>query len=398
MRVRLPMNKKVSLGLTISIAALTAAITFIVTMFFSLQSFNEKVQAVKEKAVKYERLEALDTYVRENFYTTLDEDALMTGILKGYVSGLNDPYSNYMTPQEYQALQEKESGQTVGIGVTATISEEGYILLVGIEEGSPAEEAGLQKDDLIVGVQRQDVLALGYEEAITQVKGEEGTNVVLTIRRDGKDKEYVITRRTFDVKTIDSRLMNGNIGYISITNFRDNTAEQFREELDELQANGAEALIFDVRNNGGGLLHSLEEILDVLLPEGEIATATYQDGTTDTVVYSDAAELDLPMVVIMNENTASAAELFAASLRDFEKAELVGTTTFGKGIMQVTRKLEDGGGLTLTIATYQTTRSDCYHGVGVVPDVEVAAGEETVIADADPQTDPQLAKAIEMLR
>ncbi len=398
MRVQLPMNKKVSLGLTISIAALTAAITFIVTMFFSLQSFNEKVQAVKEKAAKYERLEALDTYVRENFYTTLDEDALMTGILKGYVSGLNDPYSNYMTPQEYQALQEKESGQTVGIGVTATISEEGYILLVGIEEGSPAEEAGLQKDDLIVGVQQQDVLALGYEEAITQVKGEEGTNVVLTIRRDGKDKEYVITRRTFDVKTVDSRLMNGNIGYISITNFRDNTAEQFREELDELQANGAEALIFDVRNNGGGLLHSLEEILDILLPEGEIATATYQDGTTDTVVYSDAAELELPMVVIMNENTASAAELFAASLRDFEKAELVGTTTFGKGIMQVTRKLEDGGGLTLTIATYQTTRSECYHGVGVVPDVEVAAGEETVIADADPQTDPQLAKAIEMLR
>ncbi len=398
MRVRLPMNKKVSLGLTISIAALTAAITFIVTMFFSLQSFNEKVQAVKEKAAKYERLEALDTYVRENFYTTLDEDALMTGILKGYVSGLEDPYSHYMTPQEYQALQEKESGQTVGIGVTATISEEGYIHLIGIEEGSPAEEAGLQPEDLIVGVQGKDVLSIGYEEAIELVRGEEGTNVVLTIRRDGRDKEYVITRRTFEVKTVDGKLLYGDIGYISITNFRDNTAAQFREELEALQANGAQSLVFDVRNNGGGLLHSLEEILDILLPEGEIATATYQDGTTETVVYSDAAELELPMVVIVNENTASAAELFAASLRDFEKAELVGTTTFGKGIMQVTRKMEDGGGLTLTIATYQTTRSDCYHEVGVVPDVEVAAGEETVIKDADPQTDPQLAKAIEMLR
>ncbi len=391
------MNKKISLGLTISIAALTAAVTFIITLFFSLRHFNEKVQAVKEKAAKYDRLETVDSFVRDHFYTELDEDALMNGILKGYMSGLHDPYSNYMTPEEYRALQEKESGQTVGIGVTATKSDEGYIRVVSVEKNSPAEQAGLEAEDLIVAVAGQDVLTLGYEEAVSRVKGEEGTTAVLTIRRNGKDKEYRIVRKTYDVVTVEGRLFGADIGYISITNFRDNTPDQFRETMENLSANGAEAFIFDVRDNGGGLLDSLQEILDPMLPEGVIATATYQDGTTETALYSDAEETDLPIVVLVNENSASAAELFAASLQDFDKAQLVGTTTFGKGIMQVTTPMSDGGGLTLTVATYQTVRSECYHGVGVVPDVEVAAGEETVVSNADPATDPQLAKAISLL-
>ncbi len=392
------MNKKISLGLTISIAALVAAVTFIVTSFFSLRHFNEKVQAVKEKAAKYERLEMLDTYVRKHYYTDLDEDSLMNGMLKGYVAGLQDPYSQYLTPQEYATLVEKESGTAVGIGVTAQLQEDGYILITEVQEGSPAEEAGLEAKDIIVGVEDQDVSELTFDQAVDMIKGETDTRVRLRIRRGDTERNYTIVRKAFDVKTVKGRLLTRNIGYISISNFRDNTSEQFRETLDELMANGATALIFDVRNNGGGLLRSLEEILDPLLPEGEIAIATYQDGSTDTVVYSDANELDIPMVVLINGSSASAAELFAASLRDFGKAKLVGETTFGKGIMQITTSMEDGSGLTLTIATYQTTRSDCYHGVGVVPDQEVESGEETVISKVDPQTDPQLAAAMELLR
>ncbi|MBQ2264360.1 MAG: S41 family peptidase [Oscillospiraceae bacterium] len=393
------MNKQISLGLAISIAALAAAVTFIVTSFFSLRSFNEKVQAVKEKAEKYERLEVIDSYVRSNYYTELDEESLVNGMLKGYMSGLNDPYSNYMTPEEYQSLQEKESGRTVGIGVTVTMNEEGYIHIIEVQKGSPAEKAGLLKDDLVVAVNEQDVLEIGFDEAVTQVKGEEGTRAVLTIRREGKaDRIYRITRETFDLITVDSKLLSGEIGYISISAFRENTPQQFHEAMETLTANGAKALIFDVRNNGGGLLNSLEEIVDPLLPEGEIATATYQDGTTETALYSDAQETDIPMAVLINGNSASAAELFAASLRDFKDAQLVGATSFGKGIMQVTTALEDGGGLTLTVATYQTTRSDCYHGVGLEPDVPVEAAPETEITAIDPDTDPQLAKAIEVLR
>ncbi len=392
------MNKKVSLGVTISIAAIVCALTFIVTSFLTLRRFNTKVQAVKEKAEKYDRLEALDTYVRGHFYEKdLDEEALVDGILKGYVAGLNDPYSYYLTSDEYDALMDKESGKTVGIGVTVQPNEDGYLDIVEVEEGSPASDSGLEPGDVITGVDGQDIGEMEYTAAVDLVRGEENTKVRLTILRDGKETDHTITRKHFDLITVQSELLDGHIGYIRITNFRENTDEQFQEALDEMTANGADALLFDVRSNGGGLLNSLQEILDPLLPEGVIATATYQDGNTETAVYSDDSEIDLPMVVLVNGNTASAAELFSASLRDFKDAKLIGTTTYGKGVMQTTTRMADGGGLTLTVATYQTTRSECYHGVGLEPDEVVETGEDTVIADRDPETDPQLAAGIEAL-
>ena len=208
---------------------------------------------------------------------------------------------------------------------------------------------------------------------------------------------FHITRASFDIKTVSTQLMDEGVGYIRIRSFRENTAEQFSAAVDEMVLGGAESLLFDVRSNGGGLLEALEKMLDPLLPEGVIATATYQDGTTETVVYSDAEEIKIPMVILVDGGTASAAELFSASLRDFKDAKLVGTQTYGKGVMQVTRRMEDGGGLKLTVATYQTTRSDCYNGVGLEPDLIVEPDEDTVVNDADPEHDPALAAALEML-
>lgn len=392
------MNHKVSIGVTISIAAIVCALTFVVTSFLTLQGFNDKVQAVKEKAEKYERLEALDTYVRENYYTEeLDEEALMNGILKGYVEGLDDPYSSYMTAEEYSEKMTKESGQTIGIGVTVRKSDDGVIQVVSVQENSPAEEAGIQPDDRVIVVDGVSVAEAGYETAVENVRGDEGTSVSLTIERDGKEIKLRIVRKTFEVITVHSQMLPGQIGYIRISAFRENTVEQYQDALDGLVANGARALIFDVRDNGGGLLNALTEMLDPLLPEGTIATATYQGGKTETVVTSDAAELDLPMAVLVNGSSASAAELFSASLRDFGKAKLVGTQTYGKGVMQVTRRMEDGGGLTLTVATYQTVLSECYQGIGLTPDIVVEASEETDIEAMDAKTDPQLAAAIELL-
>lgn len=392
------MNHKVSVGVTISIAAIVCALTFVVTSFLTLQGFNEKVQAVKEKAEKYERLEALDTYVRENYYSEeLDEEALMNGILKGYVAGLDDPYSTYMTAEEYSAKMTRESGQTIGIGVTVTKADDGMIQVVSVQENSPAEEAGVQPEDRIIAVDGASVTELGYDTAVDHVKGDEGTTVSLTIDRGGKELKLRITRKSYEVVTVHSQMLEGQIGYIRISAFRENTVEQYRDALDGLVANGARGLIFDVRNNGGGLLSALSEMLDPLLPEGTIATATYQGGNTETVVTSDAEELNLPMAVLVDGNSASAAELFSASLRDFGKAKLVGTTTYGKGVMQVTRKMEDGGGLTLTVATYQTVLSECYQGVGLTPDIEVEASEETDVEAMDAATDPQLAAAISLL-
>ncbi len=392
------MNHKVSLGVTISIAAIVCAVTFVLTSFFSLQSFNEKVQAVKEKAEKYERLEALDTYVREKYYTDeIDEDALMNGMLKGYVAGLGDPYSSYMTAEEYAERMEKESGQQIGIGVTVSMDEDGNIFVHSVEDNSPAAEVDIRAEDVITAVDGNIVTEVGFDTAVEAVRGDEGTSVRLTILRDGKELQKTVVRKNYDVKTVYSQMLDNQIGYIRITAFRENTAQQFQDALDGLKATGARALLFDVRNNGGGLLDTLEDILDPLLPEGVIATATYQGGDTQTVVYSDAEETDLPMAVLVNGGSASAAELFSASLRDFKEAKLVGKTTYGKGVMQLTRQMEDGGGLTLTVATYQTALSDCYQGVGLTPDVEVDVGEDVDITACDPETDTQLAAAIKLL-
>ncbi len=191
-------------------------------------------------------------------------------------------------------------------------------------------------------------------------------------------------------------MLDGQIGYIRIDSFKDNTPEQFQAIYDKLIQDGAKALVFDLRDNGGGLVRSLEKVLDPLMPEGDIAVATYRDGTTRTLVTSDAGECDLPMAVLVNGNTASAAELFAASLHDFGKGKVIGMTTFGKGIMQNTQQLPNGGALTLTVAKYRTVRGECYHGVGITPDAEVEAGEEKVDYDnPNSKTDPQLAAAIQ---
>ena len=393
------MNKKVSLGVTISAMAIVCALTFIVTSFISLQRFNTKVQAVKEKAEKYSRLEALDTYVREHFYNKeLDEDALMNGILKGYVAGLDDPYSYYLTEEEYSAMKVKESGKQVGIGITVRQMEDGYAEVIEVQEGSPAEGGGLQIGDILIAVEGNDLVEFGYSEAIDLVRGEQDTKVRVTIRRNGKDMDFTITRKEFELQTIKSELLDGHIGYIRISAFRENTDEQFQTAMEDLLANGADAWLFDVRNNGGGLLTSLQNMLDPLLPEGVIATATYQNGESETVVTSDATETALPVVILVHGKSASAAELFAASLRDFKNAKLIGTQTYGKGVMQNMVPMPDGGGLNLTVATYQTTKTECYHGVGLVPDQVVEAGEDTDISAIDPETDPQLAAGIAALK
>lgn len=335
---------------------------------------------------KYQRLSELDSFVQNNYYTEYDNDELINTMLKGYIAGLGDRYSQYMTPEEYNALQTREAGKTVGIGVTVIQNEEGYPLIMEVQKNSPAESAGLKPEDVILSVDGEDILTMDYEEAINRIKGEENTKVTLTIRHDGEEKEVSIIRKSFDMITSGGEMLDGHIGYIYITNFRENTADQFLTVLNDLIGQGADALIFDVRDDGGGLLSALEKMLDPLLPEGEIATATYHGDKTETVLKSDAEELNLPIAILVNGNTASAAELFSASLRDFKQAKLVGTQTFGKGIMQITTPVKGGGGLTLTVATYQTTKSECYHGVGLTPDIIIEPDENS-------KTDVQLEAA-----
>ena len=360
--------KQIRLLTAVAVTALCCALTFTGTVLGMQFQYHKTEQ-------KFERLAQLDEYIESNYYTEFDEDDLMDTMLKGYVSGLGDRYSQYLTPDEYNALMTKESGKTIGIGVTVVRNEDGCLKIISVQENSPAQKAGLQTDDIIVSVSGKEIAQMDYEEAIAEVKGDEGSSVDLAVLRNGTKKEFSIVRETYDVVTVSSELLDGHIGYIAVSNFRENTAEQFQNALEELLKQGADALIFDMRNNGGGLLTSLEKMLDPLLPEGDIATATYHNNKTEIILKSDEKEMNLPMIVLVNGNTASAAELFSAALRDFKQAKLVGTQTFGKGIMQVTTRMEDGGGLTLTVATYQTTKSECYHGIGLAPDCIVETSE-----------------------
>lgn len=343
------------------------------------------------------RLAELSEYVDENYYQETDEDTLMDGALKGYVAGLGDPYSVFLTEDEYGGWKEKESGTAVGIGVTVQSAEEG-LYIVEVTSGSPAETAGIQAGDTITAVDGELVTDLGYNEAVAHVKGEIGTDVVLTVLREGEELEITVTRGEIVTISAEGQMLDGNIGYVHISAFRENTFDQYSKVLNELLEAGAEGIIFDVRNNGGGLLSALEDVLDPLLPEGNIAIASYGDGTVKTIVESDSEELDIPMIVLVNGGTASAGELFAASLRDFGKASLVGETTFGKGIMQDTRTVA-GGAVTLTVAAYQTVKGECYHEIGVTPDTEIILPEEYVVDFKNPDTkgDVQLAEAYETI-
>lgn len=365
------MNKKISLGLALSLIAVSIAVTFILTSFFSLQSFNTKVVDVNEKAKKYTALQALDSYVRDNYYGDINENTLSDGIMKGYVSGIDDKYSRYLTEEEYLTEQNDNSGTLVGLGLTIAEDESGYIRISEIISDSPATDSGLLENDIIIAIDGVDVKDIGFAEAADAMRGTEGSPISLTIRRDGKDTEYSFTRRSIEVTTVEAEMLGNYVGYIKISGFKQNTPQQFIDALERLTANGATSLVFDLRDNGGGLVSALSECLDPLLPEGVVATAEYKDGHSETLVYSDASELNMPMAVIVNENTASAAELFAASLRDFGKAPLVGSQTYGKGVMQTTTELENGGAVILTVAEYKTSRSECYDGIGLTPDVPV---------------------------
>ncbi len=350
---------------------------------------STKIVDVTEKSKKYTSLQTLDGYIRENYYGDIDENKLSDGLMKGYISGIGDKYSRYLTAAEYLTEKNENSGELVGLGLTLAEDASGYMRISEIMEDSPAFDSGLLDGDIITAIDGLDVKEAGFSEAMDAMRGTEGSPVTLTVRRDGREQEYSFVRRSIEIKTVKAEMLGSQIGYIKITGFKQNTPQQFIDALERLTTNGAKSLIFDLRGNVGGLMTALQECLDPLLPEGVIAEAEYKDGHTETIIYSDESELDLPMVTIVDSDTASAAELFAASLRDFGKASVVGSQTYGKGVMQETNEMENGGAVILTVARYRTTVSDCYDGIGLTPDYQVENEDENV--------DAQYNKAVELL-
>ncbi|CDD61140.1 carboxyl-terminal protease [Clostridium sp. CAG:505] len=337
----------------------------------------------------------LDTYYVEDYDKELAEELMYTGL----AAGVGDPYTYYLSADSLAEQMEKNSGHFVGIGVEIYAGDDGYIVVSSVTPGGPAEAAGILAEDKITEVDGESITGKTAADVSVLVKGEAGTDVTLTIFREstGEVLEKTVTRQDIQVKTVSWRMMEDNIGYIAITNFRENTYSQFKEALDMLEAEGMEKLVLDLRNNTGGLVKSAHEIGEELLPEGIMVYTMDKDGNREDTLCDDVYN-DVPLVVLVNGNSASAAEILAGAIQDTGRGQLIGTTTFGKGLVQRLFTLPDGSGLNVTIQKYYTPNGTSIHGVGITPDYEVELPEEYAQQTNIPaEADTQLQKAVEVL-
>lgn len=393
------MNKKISLGVVVFFMCIVVATTFSMTYVYSMKKFNSMLLDTQQTEQMYKKINEINGLVRTKFNGTIDEQALMDSLCRGYLAGLSDKYAVYYSQNEYEKLVEKNSGTIVGIGVA--IAEDkgtGYAKVIKVYPGSPAEAGGMLSSDLIVKIDGKDVASTGYQNVNKLLQGEANTQVQLVIRREAKEMTVDIARRQVVIPSVEYQMIGDN-GYIKITEFNENTPELFSKALEDVLSKDAKGLIFDVRSNSGGLLDSVAKILDRLVPSGVIVSAEYKDGTTEVLYRSDGKEVNLPMVVLMNSNTASAAELFAQTLKDYGKATLMGEQTYGKGVMQTYYKLVDGSGIQVTTAKFNPPKSPNFDGVGIKPDVSVtlSAGMEAVLYQVDTVNDTQLKRGIDTL-
>ncbi len=361
---------------------------------------NQYISLIGDDADEVAKLSTLIDLIQTNSIREYDSDSAWDLIYKALVLSLGDEYSSYLTAEEYTAMLDDSKGNFVGIGVHATYDvDEVGIYIFGVIPDSPAEKAGIQNGDVIVGVEAISATEDNYYTMLDTIIGESGSEVKLRIRRDGEEFDVSITRASVASENVLYEKLDGNIAYIRILSFNDETvSEQFETVLKRAENDGCESYVFDVRNNTGGYLDEICAILDMLLPEGPIIHTVFANGETDTV-NSDAECLEAPMVVLCNDMTASAAELFTAALRDYELAETVGETTFGKGTMQTIRPLGDGTALKLSYAYYNPPLNVSYDGVGIAPDYEVALDEkwETRYYKMPKDEDVQLQKAVSLL-
>lgn len=392
------MGKRITLGTAITLIIIAVAITVSLTMVLALRNFNEKVSGITERENMFAKFTEIDNYVRQN-RSDIDEETLMDGVAKGYLSGINDPYALYMSAETYSAYVAASSQTVAGVGITASMDSDGYMLVGKVYEGSTAASAGILPGDLIIKVDDINLSADTYTEAEALLIGEAGTKVTLKVRRDGEDTEMEITRRVLTPTNV-TAVPFDNYYYIRVDDFTESTPDQFSKAVEKAISAGAQYLVFDVRSVNSGLVSSAATVLDRLVGSGDMLYVEYNDGSKETLYTSNSRETDIPMVVLVNESTAGAAEFFAAGLRDFGKAKIVGMQTAGVGSLQKIYKLDDGSAIQLTIGKYYLANSKtAWEGSGVVPDHMVSLDytpDFSNLSAIDPGFDAQFAKAIEV--
>ena len=361
-----------------------------------------RVGRVGELLSRYARLEAIRSTLVEDYYQEVDEDALIEGAIRGMMYALEDPYTFYYTPDELQRHDAQSEGVYSGLGILVQKNADGEIEIIRVYEGGPADAAGAQAGDRIVAVDGVAVSGGSVEElsdAVDRMRGEDGSAVELQLRREDALLELTLIRGDVHVSNVNFAVLEGNIGYIEICQFSGDDVEGFRAAMEELQAADVRGLVVDLRNNPGGLLTDVVEITDLLLPEGDVVYVENRAG--ERVTYSSDAEYwDVPLVVLINGMSASASEILAAAVQDSDRGALVGTRSYGKGIVQSLLVFEsDGAGMQYTSATYYTPSGRCIHGTGVSPDIvaEAPEGYYNLTGVPDPENDVQLKAALEQL-
>lgn len=387
---------------TIMLVILTAVITFIITSIVMYNfSGEEKVKYITTTDTIGKTFQTFRNFIEKNYLGEIDDSQMLESAIKGYVEGLNDEYSEYITKEEMEEYMEDTTGKYVGIGVyiTNNTKTNQIVVLMPMKE-SPAEEAGIKSGDIITKIDGVAYTGEELNKASSALKSEEGTKAQIEILRDGEIINLEVERREVKVNCIETEVLENKIGYIEISTFDDGFYDEFKQKWEELKEKNITSLIIDLRNNGGGIVDEAVNIADMMIEKDKTILITSNKDKTEEITKAKQEKIiDIPIVILVNENTASASEILTASVRENnENVKIVGTTTYGKGIIQTLFKLTDGSGIKLTTNAYYTPNHNEIHKVGIKPDIEVELPEGESFYSVKMENDTQLQKAIEILK
>ena len=395
------MSKKISLGVAATIAIIAMAVTFSLTMVVSMKMFNTTVSSVKNKERQYNKLSEIDRFVRAGEYFTIDEDTLNDRLAAGYMNGINDKYAVYYTAEEYSEKQSVEMGTLTGIGVAVVNdTSSGYARIIRLYDNSPAAEAGMQVGGFITAINDESTRNITSTARLTsKLLGEEGTTTTITyLTPDRQEQQLNLVHSNYKTPSIYTRQMVADTcGYIRIDAFTSGTASEFKAAVDELLQQGANSLVFDLRDNTGENLNAALVAADYCVPSGEIAKQQDRDGNVTVLRMSDETEINVPIVCLVNGSTAGSAELFANALRKMAGATLVGTKTAGKGVvLSDAQSFSDGSAAYITVGLLLDNEDQTWNEEGLRPDIDAALSvdEQNAYYDYTLDTDPQISKAV----
>ena len=395
------MSKKISLGVAATIAIIAMAVTFSLTMVVSMKMFNTTVSSVKNKERQYNKLSEIDRFVRAGEYFTIDEDTLNDRLAAGYMNGINDKYAVYYTAKEYSEKQSVEKGTLTGIGVAVVNdTSSGYARIIRLYDNSPAAEAGMQVGGFITAINDESTRNITSTARLTsKLLGEEGTTTTITyLTPDRQEQQLNLVHSNYKTPSIYTRQMVADTcGYIRIDSFTSGTASEFKAAVDELLQQGANSLVFDLRDNTGENLNAALVAADYCVPSGEIAKQQDRDGNVTVLRMSDETEINVPIVCLVNGSTAGSAELFANALRKMNSATIVGTRTAGKGVvLSDAQSFSDGSAAYITVGLLLDNEDQTWNEEGLRPDIDAALSvdEQNAYYDYTLDTDPQISKAV----